>query len=191
MDSLWREVLWKQFGAAIDMLDNAVVACPDSQWRERLWSDPPPPDFPPQFAEFWYVAFHTLVWLDLYLSGVPEEDFAPPAPFAQGMLDSAGAAPEQPYTKEELRAYLASLRQKCRATFETLTDERARQPVSYGWMEEGEVVSYAELQLYSMRHVQEHAAQLALLLGQRGVQPDLIDWVPRAKDMKDVNNRIG
>jgi hypothetical protein len=182
MDSLWRALLWKQFGAAIDMLDNAVMACPDSLWRQRLWSGPPPPEFPPQFAEFWYVTYHALVWLDLYLSGVPEEEFAPPAPFAQGELDSLEALPERPYTKEELRAYLAYARQKCRATIETMTDERARQPVSFGWMREGEVVSYAELQLYNMRHVQGHAAELSLLLGQHGVQANQIDWETRAKD---------
>ena len=28
MDSVWPTALWKQFGAAIDMLDNALVACP-------------------------------------------------------------------------------------------------------------------------------------------------------------------
>src|SRR5579859_5453993 len=125
MDSLWRTILWKQFGAAIDMLDNAVIACPDSLWSQRLWSSPPTSEFPPRFAEFWYVAFHALVWLDLYLSGSPEEDFAPPAPFAQGVLDSPEALPERPYTREELRAYLASLRRKCQATLAALTDEQA------------------------------------------------------------------
>jgi hypothetical protein len=49
-------------------------------------------------------------------------------------------------------------------------------------MRDGEVVSYVELQLYSMRHIQEHAAQLSLLLGQHGVQADQIDWVTRAQD---------
>ena len=126
METSWNTALWRQFGAAIDMLENALVACPASLWNERLWRTPPPEEFPPQFAEFWYVTFHALVWLDLYLSGVPEEEFAPPAPFAQGVLDSAEAAPERPYTKEELHAYLASMRQKCQTTLATLTDEQAQ-----------------------------------------------------------------
>ena len=84
MKTMWRTALWRQFGAAIATLENALVACPASLWQERLWSVPPPPEFPPQFAEFWYITFHALVWLDLYLSGLPEEEFAPPAPFAQG-----------------------------------------------------------------------------------------------------------
>jgi hypothetical protein len=54
METTFRTALWRQFGAAIDMLENALVACPASLWRERLWSDPPPPEFPPQFAEFLY-----------------------------------------------------------------------------------------------------------------------------------------
>ena len=180
MEPFWKTALWRQYGAAIDMLDNALVACPASLWRERLWRDPPPPEFPPQFAEFWYVTFHTLVWLDLYLSGVPEEDFAPLAPFSQGVLDSAEAAPEQPYTREELRAYLASMRQKCHTTLAALTGEQARRPVEYPWSE-GQPVSFLELLLYTMRHVQEHAAQLSLFLGQHGIPSEDLDWSVRAE----------
>lgn len=178
VDRLWRTMLWKQLGAAIDMLDNTIVACPDVVWRQPVWYDP---SVPSERTEFWYVAYHALFWLDLYLFG-SEEGFAPPVPFALIEQDDAtGPLPERPYSRDELRAYLAALRQKCRTTFETLTDEQARQPVTFGWMEEGEVVSYAELQLYSMRHLQGHAAELSLLLGQHGVQLDG-DWATRAKD---------
>ena len=38
MESLWSSALWQQFGAAIDTLENALLACPDSLWNERLWS---------------------------------------------------------------------------------------------------------------------------------------------------------
>jgi hypothetical protein len=179
MDTLWRTSLWKQFGAAIDMLDNALIACPDTLWREAVWVDP---NAPSQRAEFWYVAYHGLFWLDLYLFGA-EEGFAPPAPFTLvEQDDSISPLPSQPYSRDEVRAYLASLRRKCRSIIETMTDERARQSVSFPWMKEGEVVSYVELQLYNMRHIQEHAAQLSLLLGQHGVPGDQIDWVTRAQN---------
>lgn len=179
MDQVWRDALWKQFGAAIDMLDNALVACPDALWREPVWQDS---SVAPQRVEFWYIAYHALFWLDLYLFGA-EEGFAPPAPFALVEQDDAnGPVPDQPYSRDELRAYLAWLRQKCRTIIETLTDEQASQPVSFGWMEEGEVVSYFELHLYNMRHVQEHAAQLSLVLGHHGVPGDQIDAVARARD---------
>ncbi|HEV2583333.1 MAG TPA: DinB family protein [Ktedonobacteraceae bacterium] len=179
MDPLWKTALWRQFGAAIDMLENALVACPAPLWTQRLWSAPSDHSLPPEFAEFWYITYHTLFWLDLYLSGSREEDFAPPAPFIWTELDPA-VSPEQPYTKDELRAYLATTRRKCHATLVALTDERARQPVEYPWAE-GQYVSFLELQMYAMRHVQEHAAQLSLFLGQHAIPDAALDRVARAK----------
>lgn len=179
MDPFWRTLLWAQFGAAIDMLDNALVACPDSLWRQRLWRGPSDQPLPPGFAEFWSVAYHALFWLDLYLSD-SGEGFTPPAPFGLEELDPDGAVPARPYTKEELRAYLAASRQKCHTVFAALTDERARQIADIPWAKRLGV-SYVELQLYNMRHVQEHAAQLSLALGQHGIQTEA-SWVARAKD---------
>src|SRR5262249_41964425 len=113
-------------------------------------------------------------WLDLYLSGAVE-GFAPPAPFTLDELDPAGLLPERPYAKDELLTYLEHGRSKCRATIDALTDERARQRCRFSWGE----VSFVELLLYNMRHVQEHAAQLNLFLGQKlGSAPG---WVAQAK----------
>ena len=181
METMLRAALWRQFGAAIDMLEAALVACPPALWTGRLWRDPPdhPTGFPPEFGEFWYLVYHTLFWLDLYLSGCREEEFVPPAPFAWLEIDPP-VSPARPYTQEALHAYLVATRRKGQATLDALTDERARQAVEYPWAR-GQVVSYWELQLYNMRHVQEHAAQLSLFLGQHGI-PDVPDWVVRAQD---------
>jgi hypothetical protein len=35
------EMLWRQLGAAIDMLRDALRDCPDKLWEERPWSDQP------------------------------------------------------------------------------------------------------------------------------------------------------
>jgi hypothetical protein len=43
-------------------------------------------------------------------------------------------------------------------------------------------MSRFEWQLYNMRHVQEHASQLHLLLGQHAV-PVAGGWVARARDI--------
>lgn len=183
-ESMWNTALWRQFGAAIDLLEKALFACPEALWTRRIWPTPPPSEFPPQFAEFWYVSYHALVWLDLYLAGVPEEDFAPPSPFAQGVIDSLEALPEQPYTKAELHAYLVSLRGTCYTTLSALSDEQARRPVEYAWSG-GEAISYAELLIYTLRHVQEHAAQLCLFLGQQGIPSAALDSVPRGRENPD------
>lgn len=160
----WSAIIWRQFGAAIDMLEQAMHACPDQLWNDRS-----------QPTEYWYTVYHTLFWLDLYLSG-SVEGFAPPAPFTLDELDPAGLLPERPYTKAELQTYLDHGRRKCQATLEAMTDEQARQHCRFLWGE----VSFAELLLYSMRHVQEHASQLSLILGQQfGAAPG---WVTQAKN---------
>jgi hypothetical protein len=166
MDTAIKTAVWQQFGAAIDMLDDAMRACPDELWIATLWNEP---DRQQEYATFWYRAYHTLLWLDLYLSASPAEDFTPPAPFLPDGL------PEKPYTKDQLRAYLEHGRRKCRSTVEALTDERARQRCKYEWVD----VSFFELLLYTMRHVQEHGAQLHMSLGQHGIAVD--DWVPIAQ----------
>lgn len=182
METTFHTMLWQQFGAAIDMLENAVVACPDSLWEGHLWSDstdhPLPEGYPPEFDQFWYITYHALFWLDLYLSGVREEDFFPAAPFTRAELDPEAAPPKQPYTKEKLRGYLATTRRKCHDTLVGLTDERASQGVPYPWLGD---LTFLELQLYNMRHMQEHAAQLSLFLGQHGIPGEAVDWVPRAQ----------
>jgi hypothetical protein len=171
MDIIWKTSIWQQFGATIDMLGNALNACPDQLWRGRLWNKPTEQ---PEFAEFWYITYHTLFWLDLYLSGTVE-GFAPPAPFTLDELDPARLLPARPYTRDELQTYLAYCRRKCRETIEALTDDKAHQPCRFTWGE----VSFAELLLYNMRHVQEHAAQLSLFIGQQGgLAPD---WVTKAQ----------
>jgi hypothetical protein len=35
------EMLWHQFGAAIDMLSDTLRDCPDELWEKRLWEDQP------------------------------------------------------------------------------------------------------------------------------------------------------
>ncbi len=160
MDAMWINIIWRQFGAAIDMLENALRACPDGLWSACLWNDPRQR---PEFAEFWYIAYHTLFWLDLYLSG-SMEGFAPPAPYTLDELDPAGLLPDRRYARDELLAYLDHDRRKCHSTIETLTDDQARQLCKFPWGE----VSFAELLLDNMRHVQEHAAQLQSAAGSAG-----------------------
>jgi hypothetical protein len=159
MDNYWKTILWNQFGASINMLENAIQACPDDLWKVNLWKDP---SISSEFSEFWYVAYHTLFWLDLYLHG-SLEGFEPPPPFNLRELDPAGLMPGRTYSREELQTYLDHCRNKCRMAIEGLTDERASHICSFFWLE----LSFAELLLDTMRHVQEHAAQLNLVLGQQ------------------------
>ncbi|HEX2980761.1 MAG TPA: DinB family protein [Anaerolineaceae bacterium] len=177
MEPEWKTILRNQFGAAIEMFAQALRACPDEQWSARLWNDP---QMPAEFSEFWYVAYHTLFWLDLYLSGTLE-GFVPPAPFTLAELDPAGVLPDRQYTKAELLAYLEHGRQKCQAVLSTLTAERAARICKFSWVE----MSFAELLIDTLRHVQEHGAQLNMLLGQTSGIASA--WVSHGPDSDPLN----
>jgi hypothetical protein len=100
--------LWQQFSAAIAMLENALLACPETLWQEHLWID-------------------------------------------------------------------------AQTTLTALSTEKAHQQYTFPWPA-GATVSYFELLLYTMRHVQEHAAQLSLFLGQHAIPGEALNWVQRAKE---------
>jgi hypothetical protein len=151
MDSFFKSILWSQFGASIDMLENAIRACPDALWTG---------------SRFWHTSNHTLFYLDFYLSNPapdPIDNFVPPAPFTLSEFDPSGLYPDRAYTKDELLIYLDHCRKKCRAAIEAMTDDQA----------------FAERLLYTMRHVQHHAGQLNFILSQRiGSAPR---WVKRTQ----------
>jgi hypothetical protein len=163
MDATWKAALWSQLGGATDMLENAIDACPDEVWGDRSRN-----------PEFWYVVYHTLFFLDYYLSD-SLDDFVPPAPFSLDELDPAGVMPERVYTKEEMRRYLDHGRAKCRGVVEALTDETAREPRRFSSLDS----TLLELLLGTLRHVQHHAAQLNLIL--RQTVDSAPRWVARAR----------
>jgi hypothetical protein len=114
----------------------------------------------------------------LYLTG-SLEGFAPPTPFTLAEIDPEGVLPERPYSRDVLHSYLVNLRKKCQTTIAGLSDEKAHQQVAFRWIGE-KPISFLELLLYTMRHVQEHAAQLNMFLGQNVVD-GASDWVSQAK----------
>ncbi|MDQ3141928.1 MAG: DinB family protein [Bacteroidota bacterium] len=161
MDIAWKEILWNQFGASIDMLENALVECPDELWN----SD----------SQFWYIGYHSLFFLDYYLSDNPE-NFMPPAPFTLSEFDPSGLLPERVYSKEELLEYLEFCRKKCHNLLIDLSAVR----LTNRFVNAYKNYPVLEILIYNMRHVQHHAAQLNLLLRQE------IDyapaWVARTKE---------
>lgn len=164
MTEEWKQVVWSQFGAAIDMLENSIAACPENIWDDGTRN----------FSTYWYMTFHVLFWLDYYLT-VEQQSFSPPEPFTLDEFDPAGIIPERAYTKEELQNYLRHCREKCRAVIKNLTEEKALTRCKVG---SGEIV-FAELLLDNMRHVQHHTAQLNLLLRQKTNAAPL--WVTKTK----------
>jgi hypothetical protein len=161
MDTATKETLWKQFGASIDMLENAISFCTDELWSNE--------------KKFWYITYHCLFWLDYYLSLEPI-NFLPPSPYTLSEFDPTGAMPERVYSKEELLSYLRHSRNKCHHLIANLTDEIANSRWTNGYKN----FSVFEILLYNMRHVQHHTAQLNLLLRQ-GIS-DAPGWVSQTKE---------
>ncbi len=163
MDTTWKSSLWQQFGAAIDTLENAIHTCPEKLWGDRS-----------RQPEYWYNVYHTLFWLDYYLSD-SFEGFAPPAPFGLEEMDPAGVLPPRVYTKDEMLAYLQHGREKCRTKIAALTEEESSRQIK-SWTRDFSVLEWL---LYTMRHVQHHAGQCNLLLRQAADVES--KWVSRAK----------
>ena len=145
MNSIIRQSLWKQFGASIDMLENAIALCDDDLWDND--------------RKFWYIAYHCLFYLDYYLTLNPS-NYSPPSPFSTSELNPSGTMPERVYNKDELLQYLRYSRNKCYDLVNNLTDEIANSR----WINESKNFSVFEILIYNMRHVQHHAAQLNLIL---------------------------
>ena len=165
-----KESLWKQFGASIDMLKNAIAMWPEEKWNTE--------------KKFFYNAYHCLVFLEYYLTIPWKKNFSPSLSFTTADPDNLPAdaiddmIPDRVYSKNELLAYLQSSREKCHALIAGLTEKK----LADRWIEEDGNRNYSvlELLIYNMRHVQHHAAQLNLLLRQRtNAAPR---WVSRAKD---------
>jgi hypothetical protein len=66
MEDKFKECLWANFAAAIDMLRSVVAMCPDELWQKE--------------KKFFYLTYHTTIFLDYYLSK-PVKDFAPVLPY--------------------------------------------------------------------------------------------------------------
>jgi len=172
-----KQSLWKQFGAGIDMLTNAVRLWPEAYWDAD--------------KKFFYIAYHCAVFLDYYLT-IPPKKFSPQLPFTltaaanipQDAIDDV--VPDRIYSKTALLDYLASTREKCHRFIDGLTATQLRER----WIDEPEnsyldlaassVLNYSVLDilLFNMRHVQHHAAQLNLLLRQK--INNAPDWVSQA-----------
>jgi hypothetical protein len=153
-----------QFGASIEMLGNAIDLCPLKVWNQKK-----------DFSDFWYIAYHTIFWLDFYLTE-SAENFVPLSNFGITELDPEGILPNKVFTKEELKSYIKHCEKKCKTTIESINEKNVSKVYKFGSIE----LPFFELILYNMRHVQHHTAQLNLILRQQ--IDSAPNWVKRKND---------
>ena len=153
-----------QFHAALSMMEQTVSSCP-----EELWN------VPGQANPFWRVAYHALFYVDLYMQ--PSEDemtlwenardgyqFLGPTPWPPHEQPQA----DQPYSPEEILAYIEHLRSFVARTLPTV---ELSAPSGFHWLPFDKL----ELQIYSIRHLQQHVGDLSTILLTQADRE--IDWV--------------
>ena len=153
-----------QYAAALSMLEECVVACPDDLWN----TDDAP-------NRFYQMVYHALFYTHLYVQ--PKgEDFALWAKHIDGHQSFGGPTypggpipPEgEPYTKDDILEYLAFCREQIASIVPTLDFEAE---AGFPWLPFGKL----ELQFYSIRHIMLHVGELAeRLSAMRGIE---VGWV--------------
>jgi hypothetical protein len=149
--------LKSQFGASIDMLTNVINKCPENYYIKK--------------KRFFYIAFHTIILLDYYLS-FPPKKFEPKLSFTISNKNSVPIEavddlnPNRYYSKEEMMIYIEKTKIKLFQIIDSLTDENIDNRFIEGNKKNDLNFSILEILLYNLRHTQHHIAQLHLMLKQ-------------------------
>jgi hypothetical protein len=153
-----QSIVISQYLASLEMLKETINRCPDALW-----------DDPADQAPTWRLAYHALFYTHLYLQpdGKDFKAWVKHREDAQRIDPKAKAC--QAYTREEVLEYLAFCQQQVREIVPKLDFESANS--GFGWLEMGKL----ELQIYNIRHTQQHTAELMERLGARaGIE---LPWV--------------
>ena len=142
-----KKILASQFEAVLCMLNHCIQTCPPEHWEGKIAN-----------LTFRQVAYHTLFFVDAYLS--PNEKA-----FQMRDLHHRGGDERQPtptpgLSKEETLQYLAICRRKASEALAAETDESLQGPSGFSRRK----FSRGELHIYNIRHVQHHTGQLSAFL---------------------------
>ncbi len=145
-----RELLISQYWAALEMLKQAILQCPDTLWTDAAYRNP-----------FWHIVYHVLFYTHFYL-GDSEASYIPWRKHRDEIVSlSVNVEEETPFTQQELLAYL----NMCREMVETQIYAFDLEAESgFYWLPFDKL----ELQLYNIRHIQQHTGELHERLGARG-----------------------
>jgi hypothetical protein len=155
-----KSILTRQFEAALCMMNDCVQKCPPEHWDGKIAND-----------TFRQVAYHTLFFVDLYLSP-NEEAFQLRDLHHRGGDERISTAPSTGLATEETLSYLAICRQKALGTLASETPESLQGASGFQRLP----FSRGELHLYNIRHVQHHTGQLSAFL-RRIVEDGQAWWV--------------
>jgi len=156
------DVVWRQFGAALTMLRRAIESCPTALWER-----------PSERMGYWYLAYHTLFFVDHDLHAAAERFESPRFDTFEYELKDVPPPFRDPYSKQDILVYLDHCLKKVRGVLSSIARDESVQLRGCVRLE----VEALEVVLYELRHVQHHAAQLNALLRGASVEPPR--WVRR------------
>ena len=142
-----KQILKGQFEAALCMLNQGVVACPPEHWENKIAN-----------ATFRWVTYHTLFFVDFYLS--PSEHQFMLRELHQHGGDERGPDLNPGLSQQESVEYLTICHQKMLDTLAAETRESLEGESGFSYRQ----FSRGELHLYNIRHVQHHTGQLSAYL---------------------------
>jgi hypothetical protein len=156
------EIVWCQLGAALAMLRGAIESCPLSLWER-----------PSERLGYWYVAYHSLFFIDHDLHAADSSFESPWFDRHQYELREVPPPYDEPYSQPDLLTYLDQCLTKAGNVLSSLS--RGESLDLRGSRRLG--LEALEVVLYQLRHVQHHAGQLNAWLRGEGVEPPR--WVRR------------
>jgi hypothetical protein len=156
MLDLFKHALTTQFEAALCMLNDCLRLCPDAGWDALVAKYP-----------FWHIAYHTLIFVDLYLTPSHGAFQFRPELHPGGWGEWDDEHPSRRFERDELLRYVAICRQKAKEIIVGETAETLAGPSGFDWLK----ITRAEMHLYNLRHIQHHVGGLNACL--RRVEPSI------------------
>lgn len=141
------EILRRQFEPTLEMLRRAIQECSDEVW-----------DAKDEEAPFWQQAYHTLFWLDFWLSD-PDEGFEPPSFHGRDAVALVQTSCPS-FSREQIEGYLEEVYAKCGKLLDGLTLDALDQESQIS----GKRWTVGDRLLGQLRHVQHHVGYMNCML---------------------------
>jgi hypothetical protein len=164
----FRETIISQYHAALEMLRQTIQVCPVALWHR-----------PDDRTPFWQVAYHALFYTHLYVQE-SEQAFRPWSGHHEEYQfeHEAYTSLAEPPAKAIVLEYLAFCQQQVVANVSAMAFDAAS---GFDWIP----FTKFELQLYSIRHIQQHVGELMERLGPAAME---IGWVGSYRAGVDSQN---
>lgn len=144
-----KNIIQSQYESALEMLAESIQKCPDDTWNNPADENPT-----------WKIAYHAIFIAHLYLQQ-SLENFVP---WEKHHDPETGV----PFTRQEVLEFLIFVKEQ---VSEKLPDTNMDAQSGFDWLP----FTKLELQIYNIRHIQQHVGELFERLGSR--DKVVLNWV--------------